>query len=56
MRARALSLASATQAAAQTKLFTGTVVDSARRPVSNAEVAIGGLNLARTVLHMRKKK
>ncbi len=44
------ALAVASQAAAQTKLvlFTGTVVDSTKRPIGNAEVSIAGLNLTRT--------
>src|SRR4051812_19197244 len=29
-------------------LFTGTVVDSARKPIANAEVAIAGMNLSKT--------
>src|SRR3954471_17286370 len=29
-------------------LFTGTVVDSAKKPIANAEVSIAGMNLSKT--------
>src|SRR3954471_25063533 len=40
----------ATVSAGQNKLvlFTGTVVDSAKKPIANAEVAIVGMNLSKT--------
>ena len=40
----------ATSAAGQNRLavFSGTVVDSAKKPLQNAEVSIGGMNLTRT--------
>ena len=52
MKAKWLVLSAfiATSAGAQAKLivFSGTVVDSAKRPLSNAEVSIAGMNFSKT--------
>jgi hypothetical protein len=46
--AMALFATSAAHAQAKLVLFTGTVVDSTRKPLENAEVSIGGMNLVKT--------
>lgn len=43
-----LALGTTTASAQKLVVFTGTVIDSAKKPIENAEVSIGGINLTKT--------